>query len=727
MSESARWEYCRASNPFDQTWVTSPYDRRDLPDASQLHGAALEQLRKVIDKHTTTGLATPILPLVGNTGFGKTYLLRQLVRRSHSAQKRLMVSVPPEEVLAVEGTADALAELILVAIEDLLFSDDAPWFDDTRPIDVLAASVLGELSTKPDGLRVPAFFGMLGKRPAPPALAKFAVLPSQPKRVAATTPQVLSGAGAFAACRALAEEARSLQPHGDLQGDLLLVAAGLRDRSALFSREGTATQLILEFSRVCADRGLPLVILFDQFEDLAIQAGISSTQDGLRKFMLRLNNLVADLVGSDSPTSKLPLFLLSTNQELDPTSNLEGHFKGRFSRLIGDKRSIDLMSPTVGMQVLDFATALELVRAYMSRFWSRFPDPPPDALWPLERPALRHLHAEKTGNIDMPGAEKHTVYSPRDWIMACAAEWQRVTAPPAQRRAAPAPATPALPAPDPLSAPGRLSSPRVSSVPSGPAAPAHPKAKLSEAPSIAPPPGPKAPAEPAGAGSEPVSAIRQQGQLFSPSPQREGGEAESRTEPSVDGSRDVQRLLGDAAFVEAARVELFDGSEGLRARSIERFIGLCQELGLVGEGPEVVGEGDIWFRVGRMGVLLTLFCKGNQRGAHTREFERLRALCGQLKSRFQPNGVRCAIWLRTSHHQFPDDACGRIGRITRVLPHHLQTDDAVAIYGALTLAGQWGDRFRNEHLPQDPASYTVDIKDLVQRWPIWQRMEDLIQ
>ncbi|MBI4613503.1 MAG: hypothetical protein HY720_07835 [Planctomycetes bacterium] len=426
---------CGRPTPFDRLDVKGPYDSQRLPCYSALLARPLSELKEAIKRHQTAPLSPPLVLVLGGTGDGKSYLLRQLAIDCHgrrsSSPKSFVVSLGPEAVLrAATGEPADASRPLLRALGQALFDDRVPGFhtDESlgvRPIDALASEVIGavlrDLTDAEDRLGVPRFLGLFPRRlPGDyPEEVKEQCDPSGPRRR-------FDGPGLRDHPDAVEVLCRVIRERGGRTGAfrerIVRAALGGRELLAEFSSDGAPVLERLEcFIDAAADIGWPIAFACDQFEDLRIVDSGDLRTSVLRFFLLLLDLLRE--IERKGRSRNIPLRILSCVWDIDPLSHAEQHLKDRLPVLPHGDKAIRIENPSLP----DREQAIELTKVYLAAFREtlahgadedrRIADKLGEqvAEWPFERAGLAALYGKEMAT--------GTLVSIRSWLLACRAAW----------------------------------------------------------------------------------------------------------------------------------------------------------------------------------------------------------------------------------------------------------------------------------------------------------------
>ncbi|MGE0434073.1 MAG: hypothetical protein AB7S36_17590, partial [Planctomycetota bacterium] len=441
-------------NPFDARVVSGPYDPSHVICVETLIHNARNQLLRVFERHQKDPLAPlPIATVVGPTGSGKSHLLRIITETMHKPGRPhsgFVVDVSPRDFGSrPHASVGDDADFLLHRIEAALMRSRLPGLAGLRMIDLYGQAIAREcLQTLGEGgLQLPRRATQFWKRQElPHNVLHTLTRSSRPDAPLAELVAPLPAHVRESMIDRLCETASKSPKQPGLRVALLRQAFMPGSVADIFSgktggKAGTGVRDPLrwfaDFAQFAHDVGRPLLLVFDQFENLRVAAAGGDLNVLVNAFIQRLIDVLTrlhELADADvrpaagerklspSHAAHLPLVVLSVIDEYDPTLLSEEHVKGRLPWLNERERAIRI-EPAV-KRMRDFRLARELAQGYLDEFWMA-PEGQPfagmalgRALWPFGEEPLKLLHARLA---------PHTA-TPRMWLEMCARVWDRLVA-----------------------------------------------------------------------------------------------------------------------------------------------------------------------------------------------------------------------------------------------------------------------------------------------------------
>lgn len=399
------------SNPFVVTAVAGPYDQRNIPYVERYSEKLLLQLDQVFLAYQQKRLTCPMVMIYGTTGSGKSFLLRTLVEKNQREQKQFFVQIPPARVVESSLETETLASLLWDNLVHCLMRTDLPGFVGFRPVDLYAHRIVREIQAK---LKESGESLILGRkflffnREFDPGIVEIFNTPRLEKQcLHSVVPEQNSEM-----LQVLERELRKfVSPEVGFvdMRSWILAETFSTERVACHSLKSDIERLT-HFAGMASQLGIPLVFLFDQFEDLNMLPG-----KNIYNFFLHLFDLVRY---QEQIQMQSPLFLTALAE--DPQFALTLHIGDRIGILPHARKWIDLKEDT---PTLDQSLAEEFTRAYLQQHWNwikareaNFVIPSPT--FPFTNNDLKCLYkhmVKVVGNVTV-----------RQWLSLCHAAWDHV-------------------------------------------------------------------------------------------------------------------------------------------------------------------------------------------------------------------------------------------------------------------------------------------------------------
>lgn len=401
----------RSGTPFRTTAVAGPYEQGSDPFDEHLVGQPLRDLDLAFA--AADRLSSPLLPLVGDVGVGKTALLRYLVRKNHEKRSRFLVPVAPAAVAASPAVdaANITANVLWQATAAALMQPGIPGFGALRPVDIYAARTIDRVAKTAEDNNQPLLMTRKWwqrRRPLPEKLLD----PTLSQRLDQVSPAHNPTMAAVLAARIREDFGETHQPQ--LRCWLMGRALGV-DVDAVPG--DTPGECLARFAALSRKLEMPLVLLFDQLEDLSMLSGDQPAA---------VRNLFLHLLDFDRHRRQFwpwcsPLLLVSMSFEVYDDLISHAHIKDRLSILPHGKQYIYFDKMQADLQQQE--KAINLLNLYLGSHLSKIERGNPKFQRPHDIP---HYPFTDTDLKLMHRVLLKTDRSPtiRRWLVLCNEGWE---------------------------------------------------------------------------------------------------------------------------------------------------------------------------------------------------------------------------------------------------------------------------------------------------------------